>query len=453
MVQQIENQTNIENNEQLQKQQLLQWVQNLANNEKDPQKKVLIPQLWEKIINEFQAETGYPLTKMQEKINSTWRTVLEELLSQLPAKRMQAFLPIFEKWNKKRGWLFNFLKSELNKFSAIANRDKTTVDRILQNEKIIETIKSSQQILADKNPEIYKNFSWFNENELKQELIDLNVWVDFENDIIPYCEKYTQDTGKELTPSQVVSFIYTHYQLEKKPDIAEELKQNPDSNIRQAYEDFTTNFDTFAQSMDIEFPPKQISWPLAPAVPAQDLQNLTTDQSAQIIDNTDGMQDYQNFGKVETVENYDDPDLKLETDDQLETDIYQKAFADLDDQTTDSLAAISKNISPENIQREKTQKKAFLDKFNGDATKLQAEINKLKKGEKTVFTAEDIANLQKLSKLSKLEHRDDNSTKTIEHGKIKIAKLASNTARMLLFIKSIPLIFIKSIPVFRASFM
>jgi hypothetical protein len=125
----------------------------------------------------------------------------------------------------------------------------------------------------------------------------------------------------------------------------------------------------------------------------------------------------------------DNPDLELETNDTLENDIYNKAFGSLDETATDALASISKNLSPETIQREKTQKKDFLDKFNGDPQKLQAEINKLRNHEQTIFTAEDIQNLQKLSKLSKLEHRDDHSPETINHGKIKIAKLASNTAR------------------------
>ncbi len=135
------------------------------------------------------------------------------------------------------------------------------------------------------------------------------------------------------------------------------------------------------------------------------------------------------IGKVENVKNYNDPDLELEKGDILENDVFTEGFKGLDETAEDAIAAISKNISPENLQREKTQKKAFLDKFNGDPKKLQTEINKLKTGEKTIFTPEDIANLQKLSKLSKLKHRDNHSPETIKHGKIKIAKIASNTAR------------------------
>ncbi len=135
------------------------------------------------------------------------------------------------------------------------------------------------------------------------------------------------------------------------------------------------------------------------------------------------------IGKVENVKNYNDPDLELEKGDILENDVFTEGFKGLDKTAEDAIAAISKNISSENLQREKTQKKAFLDKFNGDPKKLQTEINKLKTGEKTIFTPEDIANLQKLSKLSKLKHRDNHSPETIKHGKIKIAKIASNTAR------------------------
>jgi len=121
--------------------------------------------------------------------------------------------------------------------------------------------------------------------------------------------------------------------------------------------------------------------------------------------------------------------LDDESKDPLENGIYKNAFSNLDEEQTDTLASISKNLSPETVQREKTQKKEFLDKFGGDAQKLQAEITKLKNHEKTVFTAEEVQNLQKLSQLSKLEHRDNHSPDTLKHGKIKIAKIASNTAR------------------------
>jgi len=181
----------------------------------------------------------------------------------------------------------------------------------------------------------------------------------------------------------------------------------------------------------MEVPAKQFSEPLKNEVPAQDLQNLSPEQSKQIIENTDGMEEA--IGEVENLDevNFDDPDLQLDdkSKDPLENDIYDKAFGNLDETQTDALAAISKNISPETVLRRKTQKKEFLAKFNGDAQKLQAEINKLKNHEKTVFTAEEIQNLQKLSKLSKLEHRDNHSPDTLKHGKIKIAKIASNTAR------------------------
>ncbi len=124
----IEQQKWIDQNEQIiqkQKQELMQWIQNLANNEKDPTKKDLIPKMWEKTINEFQKESWYSLSKMWKKL-SNWNTVLKETLSLMPKDYMQSMIWDLSPWYDKQyhNETIWFLKTELNKFWKIALQEK-----------------------------------------------------------------------------------------------------------------------------------------------------------------------------------------------------------------------------------------------------------------------------------------------------------------------------------------
>ena len=154
----MEQQNNINTIKQ-QKQALLKRVQGLANKEINPNKKKLIPKLWEKIINDFQAETWYALQKMWKKLEN-WNTVLEETLLQMPAKQMKALLPMFAKWNKKRWWLFNFLKKVLNKFYDIAKKDEE--GKILDN--TISDVKNKRKVVKENTENVKNKRKVVNEN-------------------------------------------------------------------------------------------------------------------------------------------------------------------------------------------------------------------------------------------------------------------------------------------------
>ncbi len=117
---------------------------------------------------------------------------------------------------------------------------------------------------------------------------------------------------------------------------------------------------------DLDLHP-QFSKPVYPdPVSAQNLQNLTTAQSAQIIENTDGMEEYKDFGTVETVD-YNNPDLELDTrsEDKLEYKIFKKSFKKT---TENDLLAFSKNKTVEEIQTVKDNYKG--NDFNGDIQKF-----------------------------------------------------------------------------------
>ncbi len=103
-----------------------------------------------------------------------------------------------------------------------------------------------------------------------------------------YCQNYTEKTGKELTPSQFVSFVYTAKQLADNPKQRAEFENSSNPEVRQVFVDFTTNFEAIAKWMDMEVPPRQLGWLLPSQVPAEDLQNITPEQSADII-NTGGI--------------------------------------------------------------------------------------------------------------------------------------------------------------------
>ncbi len=294
----LEQQNNIDTPEQ-QKHKLLQGINQLASKEKNPTKKQLIPKLWAKIVNDFQAETGFSLKKMQKKIISTWNTVLEETISQMPENQMKTLLPMFTKWNKKRGWLFNFLKKELNKFNKKADNDKIKADNERQTNILNSTEKqanSGTTAITKQKEKVSAEITTLKKQIAKAEASKTeaiqthNIKLenpenlqteaqqkDFATNKLWYSDEQFEAVKTKFNGSsyeqaglkfgQVFSFLQTKQQLTEK-------------NVQE-----NAFFDDFWPiERDLELPNPSFQRPLnEPIEPAENLQNLTTAQSAQII--------------------------------------------------------------------------------------------------------------------------------------------------------------------------
>lgn len=172
----------------------------------------------------------------------------------------------------------------------------------------------------------------------------------------------TSSYNGKLTIGQYFSFLKTQ----------QVAKQNPDMRQDEDYKNFEKNFGNIQK--EIPFVAKNnIEFPAETPVPAEDLQNLTAEQSEQIIENTEGMEEA--VGTVEDVDYANPENIEMDDNDPVETKIYQ-ATQQLANEPHHKLELAMIGRNDPNLNKdtalalhdihEKIQEKGFFEDFPAD---------------------------------------------------------------------------------------
>lgn len=328
-----------------------------------------------------------------------------------------------QKWTKKPEYIAK--KKQLsdllnNKQEKVLNEDTIFLE---EKVKIYTETKESEAKLKQK----YANKIPEKLSEAQQTETLQKYWITDKSELEEKIKTNPTRSQTGMQVSEVISFLYTQTTLKKDSSV-----QN-DSDFVQFQQKFApiqSDLDLHEQNPEMKF------WWWQPPVPAEDLQNLSPDQSAQIIENTDGMQQAVGW-TVETIDNYDSPDLQNDPSDSLENTIFSNIF---DHQQESELMAVSQNTSVEQINQAKQLLHTVQTNYKGDNfqqdiqlfvqtlwnsvpwtpwdSETQNPINQLLADQKT--PKKDF-----LEAIKTLNHKE----KTLEHGKTKIAKYSSNLAR------------------------
>ncbi len=323
---------------------IISSVKNYTDKLQDKDKANKLSQLAPKVLDAMQTEWVDMKDIRDSKID--WNNILVNLLSDFNNKVIKTYNIILTPWHwmyNKWVWKFKSLLQNKNLIADLENQkkkgeefdntienqetnkieNKTVIENQetnkIENKTVIENNENDivkqraeneklKKELEGKKGELQTTFGLKDIDEKAQDDLAMAKYWQSREQIAQTIQNSEWRGWTSLSVSDFLNFL----------NVKEELKNNPQAKTNPKFTEYSKDFEKMESSFDL---PRNINISDWKPVPAEDLQNLTPEQSEQIIENTEGMEDA--VGEVETVDYANPENIKMDESDDVESDIYE----------------------------------------------------------------------------------------------------------------------------------